>query len=241
MPPAALPSVVVATMIGRVPGPGALDVCGAELPDSVHGQVGLLLRHEPGADCGRVCRARAGGLGHGCRGSRSPPGRWRRSRRCWSAGSRRSPAATAGDDRLGSCQSVRAVHDGRAAGRRARADLAVDRAPGWGGAAVAFYSPASTGLTPETVPARLLPQANGLMSIARYAAFPPGPRWRDAGGNDRRRVRPVARRATYGTSALLLSRLHLPAQVSSGERRRTSSASCARAGRRSPSTPGSGC
>src|SRR5438067_4598583 len=43
-----------------------------------------------------------------------------------------------------------------------------------GGAATAFYSPASTGLVPQTVPARLLQQANGLMSIARYAAFPLG-------------------------------------------------------------------
>src|SRR5438034_569689 len=43
-----------------------------------------------------------------------------------------------------------------------------------GGAATAFYSPASTGLVPETVPARHLQQANGLMSIARYVAFPVG-------------------------------------------------------------------
>ncbi|MEP6978841.1 MAG: MFS transporter [Thermoleophilia bacterium] len=45
---------------------------------------------------------------------------------------------------------------------------------GIGGAAAAFYSPASTGLVPETVPAPLLQQANGLMTIARYAAFPFG-------------------------------------------------------------------
>jgi MFS family permease len=43
-----------------------------------------------------------------------------------------------------------------------------------GGAAVAFHSPATTGLVPETVPQPLLQQANGLMSIARYAAFPLG-------------------------------------------------------------------
>ena len=43
-----------------------------------------------------------------------------------------------------------------------------------GGAAVAFYSPASTGLVPETVPQPLLQQANAFMSIARYAAFPVG-------------------------------------------------------------------
>jgi predicted MFS family arabinose efflux permease len=38
------------------------------------------------------------------------------------------------------------------------------------GAAAAFYSPASTGLVPQTVPAALLQQANGFMSIARYSA-----------------------------------------------------------------------
>src|SRR6266850_2066782 len=43
-----------------------------------------------------------------------------------------------------------------------------------GGVATAFYSPASTGLVPETVPARTLQQANALMSIARYLAFPVG-------------------------------------------------------------------
>lgn len=39
------------------------------------------------------------------------------------------------------------------------------------GAATAFYSPASTGLVPQTVPADLLQQANGFMSIARYSAY----------------------------------------------------------------------
>ena len=43
-----------------------------------------------------------------------------------------------------------------------------------GGFAVAFYSPASTGLVPQTVPDRLLQQANGYMAIARYAVFPVG-------------------------------------------------------------------
>jgi MFS family permease len=43
-----------------------------------------------------------------------------------------------------------------------------------GGAAVAFYSPASYGLVREVVPDDLLQQANGLLAIARYAAFPLG-------------------------------------------------------------------
>jgi MFS family permease len=82
---------------------------------------------------------------------------------------------------------------------------------GLGGAATAFYSPASTGLVPETVPTESLQPANGLMSIARYAAFPLGAAvgglivatvgpgyalWLDAG--------------TYATSALLLVSMRLP-------------------------------
>src|SRR6476661_5874903 len=43
-----------------------------------------------------------------------------------------------------------------------------------GGAAVAFYSPASYGLVREVVPEDELQQANGLLAIARYAAFPLG-------------------------------------------------------------------
>src|SRR4029077_2840573 len=43
-----------------------------------------------------------------------------------------------------------------------------------GGAAVAFYSPASYGLVREVVPEEELQQANGLLAIARYAAFPLG-------------------------------------------------------------------
>ncbi len=43
-----------------------------------------------------------------------------------------------------------------------------------GGAATAFYSPASTGLVPETVRPGLLQQANAFMSISRYLAFPVG-------------------------------------------------------------------
>jgi MFS family permease len=43
-----------------------------------------------------------------------------------------------------------------------------------GGAAVAFYSPASYGLVREVVPEEQLQQANGLLAIARYSAFPLG-------------------------------------------------------------------
>ena len=80
-----------------------------------------------------------------------------------------------------------------------------------GGAAVAFYSPASTGLVPETVPERLLQQANSFMSIARYAAFPLGAA---VGGTLVATVGAgyalLLDGATYGTSALLLAMMHLP-------------------------------
>jgi MFS family permease len=45
---------------------------------------------------------------------------------------------------------------------------------GCGGAAVAFYSPASYGLVREVVPEEVLQKANALLAIARYAAFPLG-------------------------------------------------------------------
>ncbi|HEX6701030.1 MAG TPA: MFS transporter [Gaiellaceae bacterium] len=80
-----------------------------------------------------------------------------------------------------------------------------------GGAATAFYSPASTGLVPQTVPTRLLQQANGFMSIARYVAFPLGAA---AGGAVVATIGAgealLLDAATYGTSALLLTRLRLP-------------------------------
>src|SRR5205823_7783747 len=76
-----------------------------------------------------------------------------------------------------------------------------------GGAATAFYSPASSGLVPETVPARLLQQANGFMSIARYVAFPLGAA---VGGAVVATVGAgealLLDAATYGVSALLLGR-----------------------------------
>jgi predicted MFS family arabinose efflux permease len=43
-----------------------------------------------------------------------------------------------------------------------------------GGAATAFYSPASSGLVPEVVPSEQLQRANAFMGIARYLAFPVG-------------------------------------------------------------------
>jgi MFS family permease len=83
-----------------------------------------------------------------------------------------------------------------------------------GGAAVAFYSPASTGLVPETVPERLLQQANSFMSIARYAAFPAGAA---VGGTLVATVGAgyalLLDGATYGTSALLLAMMDLPGRA----------------------------
>ena len=79
-----------------------------------------------------------------------------------------------------------------------------------GGAATAFYSPASSGLVPETVPAASLQQANGYMSVSRYLAFPLGAA---IGGTIVATVGAgwalVFDAATYGTSALLLTRMRL--------------------------------
>ena len=83
-----------------------------------------------------------------------------------------------------------------------------------GGAATAFYSPASTGLVPETVPPRLLQQANGIMSIARYLAFPLGAA---LGGAIVATVGSgwalLIDAGTYATSALLLLQIRLPARA----------------------------
>ena len=80
-----------------------------------------------------------------------------------------------------------------------------------GGVAVAFYSPASTGLVPQTVPDRLLQQANGYMAIARYAAFPVGAL---VGGTLVATIGAgwalLLDGATYGTSALLLGLMRRP-------------------------------
>jgi len=80
----------------------------------------------------------------------------------------------------------------------------------FGGAAVAFYSPASYGLIRETVPAELLQQANGYLAIARYLAFPLGAA---VGGTIVALVGAgwalLFDGATYATSALLLVRVHV--------------------------------
>jgi Transmembrane secretion effector len=79
---------------------------------------------------------------------------------------------------------------------------------GCGGAAVAFYSPASYGLVREVVPEELLQPANGLLAIARYAAFPLGAA---VGGSIVALVGPgtalLVDAGTYAASALLLSRI----------------------------------
>ena len=83
-----------------------------------------------------------------------------------------------------------------------------------GGAAVAFHSPASTGLVAETVPESLFQQANGLMSIARYAAFPVGAA---VGGTLVATVGSgyalLLDASTYAASAFLLASMHLPARA----------------------------
>jgi predicted MFS family arabinose efflux permease len=80
-----------------------------------------------------------------------------------------------------------------------------------GGAATAFYSPASTGFLPETVRPAMLQQANALMSIARYLAFPVGAA---AGGAIVATIGSgyalLVDAGTYATSALLLSQIQLP-------------------------------
>jgi predicted MFS family arabinose efflux permease len=87
-----------------------------------------------------------------------------------------------------------------------------------GGAAAAFYSPASSGLVPETVRPELLQQANGLMSIARYLAFPVGAA---TGGAIVATIGSgwalLVDAATYGTSALLLAQIRLPLRARSAE------------------------
>jgi MFS family permease len=79
-----------------------------------------------------------------------------------------------------------------------------------GGCATAFYSPASSGLVPQTVRAESLQQANALMNVARYAAFPLGAA---AGGAIVATIGAgyalLLDGGTYATSALLLTRLRL--------------------------------
>jgi MFS family permease len=84
----------------------------------------------------------------------------------------------------------------------------------FGGVAVAFYSPAAFGLTRDVVRPGLLREANSLLGIARYASFPLGAA---TGGTIVATVGSgsalLLDAATYGASALLLSRIQLPKQV----------------------------
>jgi MFS family permease len=86
-----------------------------------------------------------------------------------------------------------------------------------GGAAVAFYSPASYGLVREVVPEDELQQANGLLAIARYSAFPLGAA---IGGSIVALISPGAAllvdAGTYATSALLLSRIDVKSIARAG-------------------------
>jgi MFS family permease len=88
---------------------------------------------------------------------------------------------------------------------------------GFGGAAVAFYSPASYGLVREVVPEDELQQANGLLAIARYAAFPLGAA---TGGTIVAFVGSgtalLVDAGTYAASALLLSQIDVESIAKAG-------------------------
>jgi MFS family permease len=88
---------------------------------------------------------------------------------------------------------------------------------GCGGAAVAFYSPASYGLVREVVPGQELQQANGLLAIARYAAFPLGAA---IGGSIVALIGPgtalLVDAGTYAASALLLSQVDVESLAKAG-------------------------
>ena len=83
-----------------------------------------------------------------------------------------------------------------------------------GGAATAFYSPASSGLVPEVVDAPRLQQANAFMGIARFLAFPLGAA---AGGAIVATIGSgtalIVDAGTYAASALLLFGMRLPARA----------------------------
>jgi MFS family permease len=85
-----------------------------------------------------------------------------------------------------------------------------------GGAATAFYSPASTGLVPEVVDRPQLQQANAFMGIARYLAFPLGAA---TGGAIVATIGAgtalIVDAGTYAASALLLVGIRLPARARS--------------------------
>jgi MFS family permease len=85
-----------------------------------------------------------------------------------------------------------------------------------GGAATAFYSPASAGLVPEVVEKPQLQQANAFLGIARYLAFPLGAA---TGGAIVATIGSgtalLVDAGTYAVSALLLAGIHLPARARS--------------------------
>jgi MFS family permease len=83
-----------------------------------------------------------------------------------------------------------------------------------GGAATAFYSPASSGLVPELVEKHQLQQANAYMGIARFLAFPLGAA---TGGAIVATIGSgtalLVDGGTYASSAMLLSAMRLPARM----------------------------
>jgi MFS family permease len=83
-----------------------------------------------------------------------------------------------------------------------------------GGMATAFYSPASSGLVPELVDRAQLQQANALMGIARYLAFPLGAA---TGGAIVATIGSgtalIVDAGTYAASAVLLLGIRPPARV----------------------------
>ena len=83
-----------------------------------------------------------------------------------------------------------------------------------GGAATAFYSPASSGLVPEIVERERLQQANAFMGIARYLAFPLGAA---TGGAIVATIGSgtalIVDAGTYAASAVLLFGIRLPARA----------------------------
>jgi MFS family permease len=85
-----------------------------------------------------------------------------------------------------------------------------------GGAATAFYSPASSGLVPEVVDRPQLQQANAFMGIARNLAFPLGAA---TGGAIVATIGSgtalLVDAGTYAVSALLLTGIRLPARARS--------------------------
>jgi predicted MFS family arabinose efflux permease len=81
-----------------------------------------------------------------------------------------------------------------------------------GCASFAFFTPASSGIVPQTVPARLLQDANSLMSVARYSAYVFGAA---AGGALVATIGSgwaiLLDSATFGVSAILLVGLRIEA------------------------------